>query len=630
MAYLAVKGALTHCYAMFAMIGSKFKKQGLLLAIYHFSTKIISRAKGQSAVACAAYRTSEKMYDERYEKWHDYTRKEDVVYTAVLLPAQAPEWMGSRETLWNHVEKIETRKDSRLAREFEVALPRELTLKQNIALIKELTSEQFTSKGLAIDVAIHEGTASDGARQPHAHIMVIEREIKGDGFGKKYRGLNQKETLLSLREAVANVINKHLAMNGHDVQVDHRSLKGQGIDLVPQKKIGPSGLFHRMASYAEHQDRLEENGKRLLKRPEIVFDVLTNHQSTFTHQDIARVVNRYTVDADQFQAVYAKVKASSTLVSLGRDDKNQERFTTRGMLQLEAEMMANAWALHDKKGHSLHGVSINSISAEHGLSKEQHQVLEYLVSRGDLKNVVGYAGTGKSRLLGAAREAWEASGHRVLGATLSGIAAENLEASSGIESRTFASRSYYWMQGRELLTSKDILVVDEAGMLGTRQLAEVVEEVKKQGAKVALVGDPQEQLQAIEAGAAFRGIIENTSKAQLTEIWRQKVGWQKEATVQFSTRQTATALAKYAAHDCVHEFATQSQAKQAVVDAWNDARINHPEKTQIILAYTRNDVKELNTAARSLRQSLGELGRDYLIRTREERGNLQKAKRFIF
>lgn len=586
------------------------------MAIYHFSTKIISRAKGQSAVACAAYRTADKLYDERYGKVQDYTKKEDVLYAKILLPECAPAWMRDREKLWNHVEKIEIRKDARLAREFEIALPRELTREQNIALIKEFVNEKFVSKGLVVDMGLHDGVASDGGKQPHVHLMVIERDVTKDGFGKKYRELNKAETLYALRKDFASVTNKHLALNGFDIQVDHRSLKEQGIDLIPQKKIGATGFFHRMASYQEHQENSRLNGERLLANPEIVLSVLTNQQSTFTHHDIARIVNRYTADSEQFLSVYEKVKVSPSLVPLGKDDKYQERFTTKEMVQLESEMMANTSLLIEKNGHAVNGDSIEKISMKHGLSPEQNTAFKYLIDKGDLKNVIGYAGTGKSRLLGAAREAWEISGYRVLGATLSGIAAENLESSSDISSRTLASRLLAWEQGRDLLTSNDVLVIDEAGMLGTRQLTEVTVEANKRGAKLVLTGDPQEQLQAIEAGAAFRGIIHHTSsKIELKEIWRQHESWQKEATVLFSTRQTADAIDQYLANDCIHEYETQANAKQALVDGWNDARISQPEKTQIMLAFKRDDVRELNEAARELRQSLGELGNDHLFET---------------
>lgn len=599
------------------------------MAIYHFSTKIISRSKGQSAVACAAYRAGDKLYDERYDTLQDYTKKSDVIHSEIILPDHAPAWMQDREKLWNHIEKIEARKDARLAREFEIALPRELTNEQNTALIKEFINEKFTSKGLVTDLAIHDGVASDGGKQPHAHLMVVERDLDGDGFGKKYRELNTKENLYSLRKDFANTTNKHLALNGHDIQVDHRSLREQGIDLIPQKKIGPTGSFSQMASYLEHIDYQRQNGERLLANPEIVFDVLTNQQSTFTHHDIARVVSRYTADGDQFLTVYEKAKASSELVSLGFDDKRQERFTTKGMLTLEGEMIENANSLHQKNSHSLRETSIDETSKKYGLSAEQGNVLSHVVADGDLKNVVGYAGTGKSRFLGAAKELWEKSGYRVFGATLSGVAAENLEASSGIESRTLASRLFYWERGEQLLTSKDILVIDEAGMIGSRQMATIMEEANKRGAKVILVGDP-EQLQAIQAGAAFRGILELTSHVELTEIWRQRVDWQKEATIEFASNKTAEAMARYAAHDCIHEYETKDVAKRAMVDAWNDARISDRHKTQMMFAFTRDEVRELNSMGRSLLRSSGELGEDHKIATVNGERQFAEGDRIYF
>ena len=123
------------------------------------------------------------------------------------------------------------------------------------------------------------------------------------------------------------------------------------------------------------------------------------------------------------------------------------------------------------------------------------------------------------------------------------------------------------------------------------------------------------QLQAIEAGAAFRAITEKTSFVELTEIWRQKADWQKDATIQFATKQTVEALEQYAKHDCIYDFDTQTQAKEALVDAWNDVRIANPDKTQIMLAYTKVDSGDLNVMARSLRQSLDELGEDHVIST---------------
>ena len=233
------------------------------------------------------------------------------------------------------------------------------------------------------------------------------------------------------------------------------------------------------------------------------------------------------------------------------------------------------------------------------LTTEQKTAFDHLVSKGDLKCAVGFAGTGKSYLLGATREAWESQGFNVSGVTLSGIAAENLEGSSGIASRTFASRCYYWDKGEERLTKNDILVVDEAGMLSSRQMAQLIEVAHEGGAKVVLVGDPQ-QLQAIEAGAAFRAIAQQLNYVELTDIRRQSHEWQQEATKELATGKTAQAVERYAAHSHVHEFETKTVAKNALVGVWNDSRLANPSQTQIMLAYNKNDVLELNQLARGM------------------------------
>ena len=175
--------------------------------------------------------------------------------------------------------------------------------------------------------------------------------------------------------------------------------------------------------------------------------------------------------------------------------------------------------------------------------------------------VVGYAGTGKSAMLGVAREAWEAAGYEVRGAALSGIAAENLESGSGIASRTIASMEHGWGQGRDLLTARDVLVIDEAGMVGTRQLERVLSHAAEVGAKVVLVGDPQ-QLQAIEAGAAFRSIHERHGGVEIGEVRRQREDWQRDATRDLATGRIGAAINAYrrARHGASGAHATRRAA----------------------------------------------------------------------
>lgn len=587
------------------------------MAIYHFSGTVISRSQGRSAVACAAYRSAEKLHDEKYDREHDYTHKQDVAHTDILLPENAPQWMADREKLWNAVELNEKRKDAQLAREFNFALPRELTLEQNIELAREFVKETFVKQGMVADLCIHNDRQPDGKLHPHAHVMLTMREVTENGFGQKVRSWNDKAMLMSWRQEWAEVGSHHLALHGHDLRIDHRTLAEQGIRLEPQHKIGAAVARDRLVRMEDHQRIARENGEKILADPVIALNAITRQQSTFTHQDIARFVNRHTVDADQFGLVFEKLKSHESIVLLGRDEKDRERFTTKEILSLESRMMERAVGLSKTDMHTVQEAHQDKALSQRKLTPEQKTAFDHLVGEGDLKCVVGFAGTGKSYLLGAAREAWESEGYNVHGVTLSGIAAENLEGSSGIVSRTFASRCYYWDKGEQSLTKKDILVVDEAGMLSSRQMARLMDQAHTGGAKVVLVGDPQ-QLQAIEAGAAFRAVAEQVHYVELTDIRRQHEEWQQDATKELATGKTADAISRYDNHSHIHDFETKAFAKAALVEVWNDARLNDSAKTQIMLAYNKNDVLELNQLARSLRHNQGELGQDVIFKT--ERG----------
>jgi Ti-type conjugative transfer relaxase TraA len=587
------------------------------MAIYHLNAQIVSRSQGRSAVACAAYRAAEKLWDEHSGKVHDYTPKQHVAYSKILLCKEAPDWMANREKLWNHVEAIEKRKDAQLARELQLSLPRELSLEQNIALTTEFVQTECVNKGMIADVNIHLDKTPSGENQPHVHVLLSLRAVTPDGFGQKVRAWNKTDVLADWREGWANSVNRHLALHGFDLRVDHRSYAEQQINLEPQHKMGVADVKEKLTRLADHQRIARENGEHILDDPRIALDAITRQQSTFTHQDLARFINRHTHDAEQFQQVYEAVKHYPEIVPLSVDNKGHLRFTTRDMVALEAQLMSDAGVLQERFKHPVLP-AIQTTTLEHyTLSFEQKEAFQHLMQSRDINCVIGFAGTGKSYLLGAARVAWEAQSYRVLGATLSGIAAENLTGSSGIDSRTLASRFHQWDKGRERLTAQTILVIDEAGMLGSRQMALVMEQAQQCGAKVVLIGDP-EQLQAIEAGAAFRAICEQTGYVSLTEIRRQQLAWQQEATQLLATQHVPQALAAYNQHDHVHAFKTEQTAKQAMVTMWQDVRITHPEQSQIMLAYTREGVKELNDMARSLRRTQGELGEDKLIET--ERG----------
>lgn len=232
------------------------------MAIYHFSAQIISRSNGSSSVGSSAYRSGEKIENERTGEVHDYTRKTGVEYTEILTPVNAPDWANDRAKLWNEVEKIEKSKNSQLAREINIALPKELSLDKQIELTRDFVKDTFVDKGMVADIAIHDSQKGN----PHAHIMLTMRpfdecgnwgakskkEYILDKKGEKIKlksgeyksrkidtvDWNKKENLEKWREQWANYANKSLERSGFEERIDHRTLEAQGIERVAQIHVG--------------------------------------------------------------------------------------------------------------------------------------------------------------------------------------------------------------------------------------------------------------------------------------------------------------------------------------------------------------------------------------------------------
>lgn len=609
------------------------------MAIYHFSAKVISRANGSSAVASAAYRSASELQDERLGRAHDFSNKAGVVHSEVLLPRGAPERLTDRATLWNEVEAGEKRKDAQLAREVEFAIPREMNKAQGVQLARDFVEKQFVKRGMVADLNVHWDKGKDGQPKPHAHVMLSMRAVGPDGFGKKVREWNGTELLKEWREAWEDHVNERLAELDIDARIDHRTLAAQGIDLEPQHKIGPAGSRRlergEVAERAEDHVRIaRENGEKIIANPSIALHAITAHQATFTTRDLAMFVHRHSDGKAQFDEALKAVRSSPELVALGVDGKGNDRFTSREMIAAEQQLESAAHRLAGQAQHGLadrHRDDALATAEAKGLvlSTEQRGAMEHITGKEGLASVVGYAGTGKSAMLGVAREAWERAGYQVHGVALSGIAAENLESGSGIASRTIASMEYQWEQGREQLSSRDVLVVDEAGMIGTRQMERVLSHAADAGAKVVLVGDP-EQLQAIEAGAAFRSLAERHGWAEIGEIRRQRAEWQRDATKALATGRTGEAVHAYEQGGMVHAAETREQARAELIARWDAQRRADPDQSRIILTHTNAQVRDLNLAARERLRNAGELGADVSVAAERGTRDFASGDRIMF
>ena len=258
---------------------------GDTIAIYHCSIKIVSRGKGKSAVAAAAYRSGEKLTNEWDGLTHDYTKKGGVVHSEILLPAHAPPAFSDRSTLWNSVELSEKSNNAQLAREVEIALPVELSREEQTRLVREYCSSQFVSKGMIADFNLHD----TGGGNPHAHILLTMRPLDERGAwlpkskkeyvldenGEKIRlpsgryktrkvdlvDWNNRENAEVWRRAWADLANDFLAQNNRPERIDHRSYERQGIDQLPTVHVGVSATQMEKKGIVTERGELNRNIK---------------------------------------------------------------------------------------------------------------------------------------------------------------------------------------------------------------------------------------------------------------------------------------------------------------------------------------------------------------------------------
>lgn len=357
--------------------------------------------------------------------------------------------------------------------------------------------------------------------------------------------------------------------------------------------------------------------------PVHVLSIITDKKSVFTQDDIAKTLQKYIDEPQAYQSAMSVIMNAPELVALvPKQDSDQSRssktyYSTRSMIALENSLMVNAHAMAKnsnfsmRKKHVEHAIATQNQTLQKNigvdLSHEQQSAIRHITNNKQISCVVGVAGAGKSTLLAAAKQAWEKQGYRVFGAALAGKAVKGLEQASGISSKTIAGCELSWRNDLHHLQSGDVLVVDEAGMIGTRQMAILIDEAKTQGAKIVLIGDP-EQLQPINAGTPFKDILEDIGAARLNKVHRQKQEWQQRASEQFANGQIYEALSAYNDHGAISLLDSADEAINALVYDYMEDMVAHGQNhNRLALAHRREDVKAINQSIRNMRKHISHL-----------------------
>ena len=284
------------------------------MPVFHLSVKAVSRSAGRSATAAAAYRAGCRIADERTGETHDYRRKGGVESADLVLPDGAPAWASDRDRLWNAAERAERRKDACVAREYEVALPAEISASERRRLAVDFARDMAKREGCAVDVAIHAPDKQGDQRNHHAHILRTTRKVAADGLGAKLdtekAGRSRVADLEAVRVRWAALTNERLQENGVAARIDHRSLGAQGIEREATRHLGPAATGYERRTGEPSWKRLQferEAAERLARAKELGELERQSYQAEHSVLDLTGDLSAAKAERDRQVAAVGKV-----------------------------------------------------------------------------------------------------------------------------------------------------------------------------------------------------------------------------------------------------------------------------------------------------------------------------------
>jgi Ti-type conjugative transfer relaxase TraA len=632
------------------------------MAIAFARARYLSRASGGNAVRSAAYNAREQITAERTGEVFHFRHRDAPEHHEVLLPEGADARFADSAVLWNAAETAERRKDAQVAREIVVALPadRALSTEDRVELARSFAAQHFVAKGLAVQLDVHvphkergegEGAFADGTGGDHtnwhAHLLIATRRIEGDRFAaKKARDLDPEvrqagsRAVVSEGEAWGELWRAHqdryFQEHGLDVRVDATA-------AYPGAHIGPVRMRKADSPAVARAEVLRQANEAAARDPEQVLAALTHNNATFTERDLDRYLAKHLgggADGTSDAAARSEIAAAKTAVLAHKDvlvlhdretGEAAGRFSTRTVRTQERAALADGAAIERARHH--HGVAARhqeTALASRTLRDDQRAAFDHAVSAGGLKLIEGRAGTGKSYTLAAVRSAHEAAGYRVMGLAPTNAVAQDLKADGFAESGTVHAALFQLKNGRMALDRRTVLVVDEAAMLDTRVTGELLAEAKRAGAKVVLAGDDR-QLGSIERGGMFTELRARHGAADITEVTRQRVDWQRQAARDLAEGRFDAAVAAFDRNGAVTWTADQDAARATLVARWTADTAADPKASRFVFAYTNADVSQLNADLRQVRRDRGELaGSDARFETKHGSADFAVGDRVQF
>lgn len=620
------------------------------MAIYHLHSGFVSRSSGRTSVQSAAYICGEKLHEDYRGQIADFTKRaNDIICYKTITPGNCK---YKDLEVWNEIENFEDRyadkffkneeakerfkESAQTAQTFVVALPNELGEKVGVELIEKFVTTRFTSRNLVTTYAIH-----DAQNNLHAHIQVSRRAVdeNGDFASRKDREICTRTALLETRKLWADLANEFLEREGFKERITEKSFEDLGIDLQASQHRGwySDKLGENSRIVQENVEIARENEEKILANPNIILDYLNENKAIFSQKDILEAIGRRVSDPQRVSIVFEKVLEQA--VFLGESINGQFLYTGEKYQQLESDVFAQFNSLVTRENNCGAKNIEKLLSQKYAyLSAEQQRAVVGLCNKDSVGILLGRAGAGKTTAMRAVAEAYEQSGHRVIGMSLSAVASENLGKDAGIESATIAAWTHRWRKYdsakdkflsfksiltegvikqfdwyKEMLSNKssqlkagDVIIIDEAGMIGAQDWQTVLNAAEKFGAKIIAVGDDS-QFKPISAGDCFSRFVDKERDKgklfELSEIRRQTSEWMCSASTEFSMLNTAEGLAAYEHHDKIHELENLQDVARKFLEI-------EDKGSAAMLCYSNLECQIINDAVRALKKENGTLGAD--------------------
>jgi len=587
-------------------------------------TVSVHRAGAGSAVGLSAYISRDQRTDAvTGEHFSFESRKDELIARGLVLPTDAPAWASDPEQLWTKATEKQLTKDrktgeirfkenAQVVKSFVFALPMELSREENVRLAQDAVKEWFADKGVAAEWALHD----DG--KPHLHVIVSTNELTADGFGKKARHMNPSFATKKGERFVSeedhnntrwrDFQDKWFADNGIDLKVDAYKLK-------PERTLGAAAHIANSELAKQNADELEAQKAAIEENPALILDKVTERSAKFDRRDVLKALKVHDIVGEQADKITDALLSSNDVLRLiDRDTKQATAsYTTPKVRIQEQQTLDNVRTIASRPAPAVDAALVDRVSASLTMTKEQDAGLRRTVSR-SFAAVQGDPGTGKSHTMKGIRQVKEQAG-RVIGAAPTNTVAADMRKDGFKEADTLHALLGRIERGTITLDQKTTLIVDEAAMADTAILHRLTGACARSGASLYIVGDDK-QLGSVVRGGIYTAIREEHGQSTLTDITRQKEGWQKDASKAFAAGNVKEAISAYEKHGCIAWNATQADAKDQLIKDWNGS--------DFIFASTNKSVNEINKLARDKRVQAGELGGSFL-RTTTTRGEMTIA-----